>query len=67
MVALTVWYRVLNKISTMNKQFQRNDMDFSMACRLTETAAATFHNYHETGFDIALDKAKEMTPHLDLE
>ncbi|CAH9128174.1 unnamed protein product [Cuscuta epithymum] len=67
LVALVIWYEILNKVNKVSKVLQQRDMNMSSAISLLKGLIAFFQEYREDGFEKAKAEAEKIAIELDIE
>ncbi|CAH9099211.1 unnamed protein product [Cuscuta epithymum] len=67
LVALVIWYEILNKVNKVSKVLQQRDMNMSSAISLLKGLIAFFKEYREDGFEKAKVEAEKIATELVIE
>ncbi|CAH9115870.1 unnamed protein product, partial [Cuscuta epithymum] len=67
LVAMVIWYEILNKVNKVSKVLQQKDMIISSAITLLKGLIAYFKDYREDGFEKAKVEAEKLAIELNIQ
>ncbi|XP_019163460.1 PREDICTED: zinc finger MYM-type protein 1-like [Ipomoea nil] len=67
LVAIVIWFHILYRINFVSKYLQSKDMLIDVAFEKIEELISFFEKYRESGFNDALDSAKEIAIKMDID
>nr|GEY54521.1 zinc finger MYM-type protein 1-like [Tanacetum cinerariifolium] len=67
LVSAVIWYDILYVINLVSKKLQSDDMLIDTAVKEVEKLIAFFEEFRDTGFDKAINVAKEIAIEMDID
>ncbi|XP_056692487.1 uncharacterized protein [Spinacia oleracea] len=67
LVAIVIWYEILYAVNLVSKNLQSDDMLLDVAIEKIKGLASFFEKYRETGFNDALNTAKEIALEMNVD
>nr|GFA13013.1 zinc finger MYM-type protein 1 [Tanacetum cinerariifolium] len=67
LVSTVIWYDILSVINLVSKKLQSDDMLINIAVKEVEKLIAFFEEFRDTGFDKAINVAKEIAIEMDID
>ncbi|XP_019151881.1 PREDICTED: zinc finger MYM-type protein 1-like [Ipomoea nil] len=67
LVAIVIWFHILYRINFVSKYLQSKDMLIDVAFEKIEELISFFEKYRESGFNDALNSAKEIAIKMDID
>lgn len=66
LVAIVIWYEILYAVNVVSKDLQSKDMLIDVAIKKVQDLISFFNQYRDTGFQNALEAAKEIAIEMDI-
>ncbi|XP_019165683.1 PREDICTED: zinc finger MYM-type protein 1-like [Ipomoea nil] len=67
LVSIIIWFHILHHVNFVSKYLQSKDMLIDVAIKKIEELISFFEKYRESGFNDALDSAKEIAIKMDID
>ncbi|GJS04872.1 zinc finger MYM-type protein 1-like protein [Tanacetum coccineum] len=67
LVSTVIWYDILSVVNLVSKKLQSDDMLIDVAVKEVEKLIAFFEEFRDTGFDKAINVAKEIAIEMDID